>query len=213
MMQTLTEYCAHIVRESRWDRTSDQIRERDVQRETMNTPASWAAMLDRLAAKWSVSKSELLIVRPPPRTPPPRYHETWPPSDPLDGVYWDLREFLRRGQPERWQKCPVCQRYFVQVTARSQTYCDPPCRHKGNATQRERNAAYQREYRALCHKRKIKVLVDQVEEAKKRRRDIGVRELELTWVLQEAGIGKRQWDMLRRWEIEYHGKPRVTALP
>jgi Family of unknown function (DUF6076) len=209
MMQTLTEHCAHMVLESRWDWTPAKIREQEAQRDTMKAAARRAAMRDRLAAKWGVPESELPIVPPPPRTPPPRYHEKWTPTDPLDGFYWDLREFLRRGQPERLQKCPVCQRYFVQVTARSQTYCDTPCRLKGNATQRERNAAYVRRHR----EKQIRADLSKVREAKVQLRAVGAKELELKWVLEEAGITKRRYNTLRQWEQKRYGKPRATALP
>jgi hypothetical protein len=215
MMQTLTQHCADIVLESRWDSRPANLREQEAQRDTMKAAARLAAMRDRLAAKWGVPESEHPIVQPPPKTPPNRYHETWTPSDPLDGVYWDLREFLRRGQPERLQKCPVCQCYFVRVTARLQTYCGTPCRLKGNHTKerKEQNAQHQRERRALVKKRAIENDLKKVREAKKRLKDENLREFDLTMVLNKSGITERRWNTLQRWEVTHHGKPRVTVLP
>jgi hypothetical protein len=49
-------------------------------------------------------------------------------QDPLDGIYWSLGKFLRLGGEQRLRKCPVCQRYFIQPTARPQTHCTDACR-------------------------------------------------------------------------------------
>jgi hypothetical protein len=166
-------------------------------------------MRDRLAAKWGVAVSGLPIVPPPPRTPPSRYHEKWTSTDPLDWFYWDLWKFLRHGQPERLQKCPVCQRYFIQVTAQSQAYCDTPCRLKGDATTREQNARNVQRHR----EKQIRADLNKVREAKARLRAEGEKEFEFTWVLEEAGITKRRYNALRQWEQQQYGKPRATALP
>jgi hypothetical protein len=213
MMQTLTQHCAEMVLESRWDWTPAKIREQEAQQDTVKA-AGLAAMRDRLAAKWGVLESELPIAPPPPRTPPPRYHEKWTPTDPLAGFYWDLREFLRRGQPERLQKCPVCQHYFVRVTARPQTYCGTPCRLKANHTKerQEQNARYQREHRRVVRKRAIENDLKRVREAKRRLRDGNLQELDLTLVLDESGITERRWNTLQRWEVTNNVKHRVTVL-
>jgi hypothetical protein len=209
MLHTLTQHCAHMMLQSRWDWTPAKIREQEAREEPVKATAKWPAIRDRLAAKWGGAASELPNVQLLPRTPPPRYHEKWTSTDPLDWFYWDLREFLRRGQPERLQKCPVCQRYFVQVTARSQTYCDTPCRLKGNATAREQNATYVRRHR----EKQIRADLNKLREAQARLRAEGEKELELTWVLEEAGITKRRYNTLRQWEQHRYGKPRATGLP
>jgi hypothetical protein len=76
-----------------------------------------------------------------------RYYECRRIQDPLDGIYWELQEFLRLGGEFRLRKCPICMRYFVQPTSRPQTYCDAKCRLKGDPSLRKANAEYQRRHR------------------------------------------------------------------
>jgi hypothetical protein len=212
MMQRVTDYCADIKCESRWDGTPAKIREQEAQQNTLKRPAQWAAVCERLAALWDEPVSRLLpelpLDPPPPVTPPDRYHETWTASHPLAAIYWDLREFFQRSQPERLRKCPVCQRFFVQVTKRVQTYCDTPCRLKANLTRRERNAEYRRRYEEQRIRRDLR----KVQTAKDSLGQTSERELQLSWVLQEADISKRRWTTLRQWEIAQYGKPQVTDL-
>jgi hypothetical protein len=143
MMQAVTARCADIVLESRWYGVPAKVLEVVAQPDTVRAPARRAAMRDHLAAKWGVPESELSIIPPPLRPLPDRYHETYTSQNPLNWVYWNLREFLRRGQLERLRKCQVCQRYFVQKTVRAQTYCQTQCRLKADIT-KEQNAANQR---------------------------------------------------------------------
>jgi Family of unknown function (DUF6076) len=173
----------------------------------MRAPDVLAAMKASLVAS-GAPESELLIIPPRPRTPSDRYHETWTPSDPLDAVYWDLREFFRRGQRERLRKCPVCHRYFVQVTARGQTYCDGPCRLKANLTRPTRTAEYKRRH----YNKLVREDLQKVRQAKDHLREIGATALDLSWVLETAGISSRRWTSLRQWEIEQYGKPQVTDI-
>lgn len=206
-MQTLTEHCLHVQLESRWDGRPEKVRQRAAQRYTDESPAMVAAVRSRLVAQ-GVPESELPLVTLTPRRPPDRYHETWTPQDPLDALYWDLREFLRRGKPERLHRCPTCGRYFVQMTARTQTYCDAPCRIKANPTRRAHNAEYQRRHR----EGKIRDDLRKVRAAKGRLRTAGVETLKLEWVLEEAGVTKRRWTSLRKWETTQYGEPRATDL-
>jgi hypothetical protein len=208
MMQGLTEHCAHIVRESRWDGRSEEIREEEAQLETLKRPAQRAAMRDRLAAIWGVPVSELPMDQPPPVAPQARYREVLSSGDPLDAVYWDLREFLLRDQGDRLRKCPVCKRYFVQVTARVRTYCDTPCRLTASPTRRARNAEYQQQYQ----ERRIRDDLQKVRRAKDELWKTGVAALKLSWVLETAGISSRRWTSLRQWEIGQYEKPQVTDL-
>lgn len=137
-----------------------------------------------------------------------RYEEVIRAQDPLDGIYGELREYLRRGGESRLKKCPVCSRYFVQATARAQTYCETSCQLKGNPTRQARNAAYQRQHRARDRAKRIRADLTKVREAKSR---LG-QDPRLESVLEEAGIGQRRWTTLRQWEINQYGKSRVTDL-
>jgi hypothetical protein len=125
------------------------------------------------------------------------------PKDPLDSLYWELREFLRRGQPKRLQQCPACGQYFIQATARVQTYCGTTCRLKANPTRREKNPEYVKRHR----EGKIRADLQRISEAK---HTLG--SYTLTDILEATGIGKRRWSTLQKWEAEQHGHPKITAL-
>jgi hypothetical protein len=125
------------------------------------------------------------------------------PQDPLDGVYWELREFLRRGQPERLQQCPACGQFFVQATVRAQTYCGDPCRLKANPTRKAKNREYGKRHR----EGKIRADLQRIREAKKT-----LGSCTGTDILNATGINKRRWSTLQKWEVEQYGHPRVTVL-
>jgi hypothetical protein len=143
-MQTITEYCGHVWLNSRWDRAPDKVREQAAQRYTERTSTLIATVRARCVAA-GVPESELPTVALAPRKPPDRYFESWTPRDPLDPIYWNLREFFRHGQLWRLHRCPVGQRYFVQGTRREQWYCAPSSGVK--RTPPQKNAEYQRQRR------------------------------------------------------------------
>ena len=135
-----------------------------------------------------------------------KYFEYLQIEDPLDGLYWQLRQFLRLGGEKRLRKCPVCQRYFIQTSARPQTYCVRTCRLNSNPKRREDNKETQRKRR----ERLIQEDLKRIQEAKARLRAWG--ELDLELVFEEAKINKWRWASLRRREEKEYGRPRVTDL-
>jgi Family of unknown function (DUF6076) len=202
LMRTLSEHCHHVQVESRWDGSPEPVRRRSAQRY-----ADREGLAKTLAVKgYQITPTAGDV------TPPSRYHEFLIPADPLDGLYWELREFLRAGGGERLQQCPVCQRYFVLATARSQQYCATACRLKDNATRKAHNARYQQEFRARQREVEIKADLHAIGEAKAQLLKVGKDEPNLSWVLEEAGLSKRRWTRARQWEIQRYGKPRATEL-
>jgi hypothetical protein len=195
-MEVLTAHCNHIVCKSSWDRRPEAVRIEAAER--YNDPVSYEAFRQTLLAKGIPLREQLLQ-----RTPLSRYFESMTPQDPLDSFYWDLREFLRRGQPRRLQQCPACGRYFVQVTARAQTYCGTWCRLKANPTRSEKNPEYVKRHR----EGKIRDDLQRIREAKNK-----LGRSNLTDILDVTGIGKRRWNSLQKWEMEQYGHPKVTAL-
>jgi hypothetical protein len=195
-MEVLATHCNHIVCRSSWDRTPEAERIAAAQR--YNDRARYEAFRQRRLAQ-----GRTLFEPPPQRTPLPRYFEVMTPQDPLDGLYWELREFLRRGQPERLHQCPACGRYFVQATARAQTYCGTTCRLKANPTRREKNPEYVKRHR----EGKVREELQRVREAKKT-----LGSYTLADILKATGISKRRWNTLQKWEVEQYRRPRVTDL-
>jgi hypothetical protein len=141
-----------------------------------------------------------------------QYYERSSIQDPLDGIYWELREFLRLGGEQRLRKCPVCKRFFIQSTARLATYCVRKCRLNSNPKHREDNAKYQRKRRKKLTEQLIQEQLKKFQEAKARLRAEGYTELKFEWVCDEAGIGKKRLGYLRRWEEKEYGRPRITDL-
>jgi hypothetical protein len=133
-------------------------------------------------------------------------------QDPLDGLYWQLREFLRLGGEQRLRKCPVCKHFFIQSTARPATYCDRKCCLNSNPSRRQADAEYHRRYRKKRREKLIQEELEKVQQAKAGLRASGEEYLALGWVLNEAKIDKKRWNSLRRWEEEHYGKPRITDL-
>jgi len=197
-MEVLTTHCNHIVCRSSWDMQSEARRRAAAQAYSNPDPAAYEAFRETLLAK-----GHALRAHPPQRTRPPRYFESMTPQDPLDALYWDLREFLRRGKPERLQQCPACRRYFVQATARAQTYCDTTCRLKANPTRREKNPVYVKRHR----EKQIRMDLQRIRKAKN-----ALRRATVSDILETTGIGKRRWNTLHRWEVERYGYPKVTDL-
>jgi hypothetical protein len=144
--------------------------------------------------------------------PGSQYYEHLQIYDPLDGLYWQLREFLRLGGEQRLRKCPVCKRFFVQSTARPTTYCGRKCRLKSDPRRRKADAEYQKRYRKKLREELIHEKLEIVQEAKALLRASGEENLALGWVLEEAKIDKKLWNSLRRWEEERYGRPRITDL-
>lgn len=195
-MEVLTTHCNHIGCQSSWDGRPEAVRIAAAQR--YNDLTGYEAFRQTLLAK-----GHTLPEHPPQRTPSPRYFESMKPEDPLDSLYWDLREFLRRGHPERLQQCPACGRFFVQTTARAQTYCGTTCRLKANPTRRAKNL----EYVKLHREKSIRTDLQRIREAKN-----ALGSYTLTDILEVTGIGKRRWSTLQKWEIEQDGHPKITAL-
>jgi hypothetical protein len=137
-----------------------------------------------------------------------KYYEYMQIEDPLDGLYWQLREFLRLGGEQRLRKCPVCEHFFIQSTARPQTYCIRKCRLNSNPSRREDNQESQRKHREKLIQEDLK----RGQEAKARLRALGEEDLALEWVLEEAKINKWRWTSLRRWEEKKYGRPCITDL-
>ena len=196
-MDILTTHCNHLVLTSSWDSRPEAVRIEEVQR--YNDPAAYEASRQKRLAQGRAP----LAAPPRRRTPLPRYSEMRTLQDPLDGVYWDLREFLRQHQPKRLQQCPACERYFVQATARAQLYCGTPCRLKANPTRRAKNPEYVKRHR----EGKIREDLHRIGEAKKT-----LRSCTLTDILQATGISRRRWNTLQKWEVEQYGHPKDTAL-
>jgi hypothetical protein len=205
LMQTLTEHCGYVRLNSRRDGAPDKVREQAAQRYTERTSALIATMRARCVAT-GVPESELPTVALALRKPPDRYFESWTPRDPLDPIYWNLREFSRRGQLWRLLRCPVCQHYFIQGTRREQRYCAPSCRRQAYPTPPQKNAEYQRQRRRA----RVEQDLGKIRQAKKA---LGHDERDLETVLAKAGISRRRWISLRRHETQRYGKPRATALP
>jgi hypothetical protein len=202
LMRTLSEHCNHVQLESRWDGSPEVLR-----RQSAQSYADRQQLPEMLAAKgYQIAPRATAAV------PPSRYHESQLPMDPLDGLYWELREFLRAGGADRLQRCPVCERYFVQVTARAQTYCDTPCRLKDSATRKAHNTRYQQEFRARQREVEIKADLNAIGKAKAQLWKEGADELDLSLVLEKAGLSKRRWTRARQWEIQRYGKTRATDL-
>jgi hypothetical protein len=133
-------------------------------------------------------------------------------QDPLDGIYWPLGKFLRLGGEQRLRKCPVCERYFIQPTARPQAHCGDACRLKGDPNRREANADYQSSHREKVREMRIQKGLRKVKETKAQLRAQGIKEPGLERVLAEAKISNRWWNSLCGWEIKHHGRPRITDL-
>jgi len=195
-MEVLTTHCNHMVCRSLWDTRSEAERLKAAHR--YSDPVEYEALRQNLLAK-----GYTLTANPPQRIPLPRYGESMTPQDPLDGLYWELREFLRRGQPERLHQCPACGRYFVQATVRAQSYCDTPCRLQANPTRRAKNAEYVKRHR----EGKIREELQRIREA-----NYALGSYTLTDFLEATGISRRRWSTLQKWEVEQYGHPRVTAL-
>jgi Family of unknown function (DUF6076) len=140
------------------------------------------------------------------------YYEGVAALDPLDGLYRELQEFLRLGGEGRLRKCPGCQRYFVQSSAHSQTFCVRKCRRNSNPRRREANAKYQRRYREKQREKRIQEELKKVHEAKARLRVPGKEDLTLDEVLEEAKISRRRWAFLRRYEKTHYRMARDTDL-
>jgi hypothetical protein len=202
LMRMLSEHCNHVRLESLWDGSPELVRRQSAQRY-----ADREKLAEVLAAK-----GYQIGLKAPAAAPPLRYQEYLTPSDPLDGFYWEVREFLRAGGSERLQRCLVCQRYFVQVTARAQKYCDTPCRLKDNTTRKARNVLYQRDHRARQREKEIKADLEAIRQAKARLRENGAGEFELSWILEQAELSKRRWTRARQWEIQRYGKAWQTDL-
>ena len=196
-MDLLTTHCNHIVLTSSWDSRPEAVRIAEVQR--YNDPAVYEASRQKRLAQGRAP----LAAPPQPRTPLPRYSEMRTPQDPLDGVYWDLREFLQQHQPKHLQRCPACRQFFVQATARDQTYCGTTCRLKANPTRRAKNSEYVKRHR----EGKIRADLQRIREAKKT-----LGSCTGTDILNATGINKRRWNTLQKWEVEQYGHPKVTAL-
>jgi hypothetical protein len=58
----------------------------------------------------------------------------------------------------------------------------------------------------------IQEQLKKVQEAKAQLRAEGETELALGWVCDEAGISKKRFGYLRRWEEEEYGGPPITDL-
>jgi hypothetical protein len=108
-----------------------------------------------------------------------QYYERSSIQDPLDGIYWELREFLRLGGEQRLRKCPVCERFFIQSTARPATYCDRKCRLNSDPSRREDDAEYHRRYRKKRREKLIQENLEKVQGAKARLRAPGEKHLKL----------------------------------
>jgi hypothetical protein len=141
-----------------------------------------------------------------------QYSEYMQIHDPLDGLYWQLREFLRLGGEQRLRKCPVCKHFFIQATARPATYCNRKCRLNSNPSRREADADYHRRYRKKRREKLIQENLEKVQEAKARLQALGEKHLALGWVLSEADVDQKRWNSLRRYEVEHYGECRVTDL-
>lgn len=94
MMRTLTEHCAHVRLESKWDGWPAKVREQLPQRWAKRRPAVEAVVYARLLATTPPEHHadlSLPTTTPPEYKPSPRYVETSTPQDPLDGLYLNLR--------------------------------------------------------------------------------------------------------------------------
>ena len=202
LMRALTEHCSHVRLESRWDGSPEPVR-----RQSAQGYADHRGLAEVLAAKGYRLTPTVAAPR-----LPPRYHEGLTPQDPLDGLYWEIREFLRAGGGERLRRCPVCHRYFVQATARAQRYCATACRLRGSATRKARNTHYQQAFRARQREVEITADLQAIGKAKATLRAEGADELSLALVIEKAGLSKRRWTRARQWEIQHYGKPQVTEI-
>src|SRR5262249_26989171 len=131
-MQVITEHLQHVQPKRSWDGSPAQVREQAAR--GYEDPVVWEAMRQGLLAKGHGD-----IGGPPRRHPPSRYIQRINARDPLDGLYWELDQFLAPDGQHRLRKCPHCRRYFVQATARRQTYCKTSCQQKANPTKARKN--------------------------------------------------------------------------
>jgi hypothetical protein len=145
------------------------------------------------------------------------YQEYWEPQDALEAPYFQLRLLLEKGTMGDLHKCPVCDRFFLPLTARAQRFCDTPCRLKGNLRRRERNKAYQQRHRDKVKEadlRKVRAAIDAILERDDRETGRGgVTPIDPDWVVETAGLGsRRRFTTLMTYERERYGRPRVTDL-
>ena len=199
-MQGLTEHLQHIQPRRSWYGRPDQVQEQE------EDPERWEGFRQTLLAKGHD------IGVPRGRPSPSRYIRGINAQDPLDELYWELDQFLAKDGLGRLRKCPQCGQYFVQATARPQTYCMRSCQQKANPTKARKNAEYQRTYRATQRERQIKADLKRVGEfIQTFKTTRGVSPM-LEDVLKELDMGRRYWNTLANWEIKQYGHPRDTNL-
>jgi hypothetical protein len=200
-IQVLTEHLRHVQPWCSWHRLPDQVQEQE------EDPDRWEGFRQTLLANGH-------DIGGPRRSPPPSpYLRRINAQDPLDELYWELDQFLDKDGQSRLRKCPQCGRYFVQATARRQTYCMTSCQQKANPMKRQQNAAYQRAYRARQQQGQIKEDLKRVREFKQAFiTNMGEPPM-LEDVLEKLHITRRSWNTLVNWEIEKYGHPRDTNLP
>jgi hypothetical protein len=203
-MQVLTEHLSHVRPWRRWDGSPDQIREQRAQQ--YEDPERWEAFRQQLLAQGHD------IGPPRRRHSPSRYVRRINAQDPLDELYWELDQFLAKGGQSCLRRCPQCGRYFVQATARPQTYCMTSCQQKANPTKRRQNAAYQRTYRAGQQQSQIKEDLKCVREFKQVFITAMGEPPTLEDVLEKLHIARRRWNRLVNQEIEQYDHPRDTDL-
>ncbi len=199
-IEILTEHLRHVQPWRSWHRLPDQAQEQ------AEDPERWEGFRQTQLAKGHDIGGPRL---PPPPSP---YLRRINAQDPLDELYWELDQFLDQDGQRRLRKCPQCGRYFVQRTARVQTYCSTPCRRKANPTERTQNATYQRRHRAIRREKQIKADLKRVGEIKQAFMTEMSESPMAEDVLERLHIGRRRWNRLVNWEIAQYGHPRDTDL-
>jgi Family of unknown function (DUF6076) len=205
-MQVMTEHLRHMQPQRSWDGSPDKVREQAAQRYA--EPDRWERLREALLAQGLGDPGST----PPQRGPLSRYVQSLNAQDPLDALYVELDQFLAKEGQSRLRQCPQCGQYFVQATARPQAYCTTPCQQKANPTKAQKNAEYQRKYRATQRKKQIKKDLERVSEF--RQEFITARGVSpmVEDVLARLHIGRRRWNTLVNWEIDQYGSQRATDL-
>jgi len=201
-MQVLTEHCNHMRHTIGWDDTPELRRKQAAQR--YEDDERWEGLRQKLRSRGHPGD----IGESPQRPPLSRYNWHINAQDPLDALYWELHQFLDKEGQSRLRQCRQCERYFVQATARRQSYCMTSCQQKANTPKAQNNAEYQRQHR----KRKIEKDLQKITAAKKKLRSQTATALMEEWVLEETKLTKRRFNALGNWEIKQYGHRRVTDL-
>jgi hypothetical protein len=190
--------------------------------------ASFQGIVERLATGELTSMDvDLLDARaqtstqwkrlPPPRdqaSPPRRrvrnqeYAARWAIKGPVDGLYWQLREWLHQETYGYLVRCASCDRFFLERSAAADT-CSRTCRRHAHAMPRPQPATSQRRTRQA----RLREDLRRVREAKAKWRQAHHHTSpELSELLTALSMTRKRWTMLQQAERVERGKIWITDL-